>query len=658
MVAQVGALRVDLDMSTARLEAGIRRAQDRVQRLEGRFQSLSRSTSRSFAPLAGLVTGGAVALGLRTFTQYADAAASFTAQLRLATAQSGSFAQAQADVQRIADLTRSGIEETAQLYSAFQRNARELGITQEQAARATQTVSETFQISGASAAEAAGGLRQFLQALQSGQLRGEEFNSVMENAPRLARLLADSLGVTIGELRNLAQQGELTSDRLIAALTERRFTDQIDAEFRQLPVTFDQAMTRIRNTAIEAAGAVAAELQGINVRIADMVNGLIEAANSWVNFTETVRNNRVQAVIEAVTPDGGRIERVLRRSGVALATGPQGVFALPGIAAAELFQSAPPPGPDRRSAGIIDAFRRQVNRLGSTPRPASPSRTRSGGGGRSARSGSSARTTPRQPTPAELRDTAAASDFSEAMSVPSFVREDLLGLYSDTRAFNEEIRTSLGLSGDLNETVAQIAAQPVPDLGSMLTREDQERIERFQENFQQDLAGGLADAIVQGKDLGDALADAFRRAGAALIESSILDLLTGRNPFGKGGALSLLGGLFGGKRAAGGPVQAGRAYLVGEEGPELFVARTAGMIIPSRARAGPQVAVNDMSPASFRGPQVEPAGGNVRVIVDASPLLIARIDQGDAAAAVRGATGGAALSAQQMQRSARRRMGR
>lgn len=252
-------LEAKLDRYNTRI-AGAERHFDRSMRnIQGaatRTEARVASAFRNMAGAAGVTVGVAgVVLAARQFLQYADAAKNLEAQLRLATRQSGSFAQAQEDVRRIAAQTRSGLEETATLYATFQRNARELGITQQQAARATQTVTEAFLISGASAAEAAGGLRQFLQGIQSGTLRGEELNSVLENAPRLARLLADSLDVTIGRLRMMGQEGELSGQKLIRALTERRFTDQIDEEFRQLPVTFEQAMTLVNNAAIETFGA-------------------------------------------------------------------------------------------------------------------------------------------------------------------------------------------------------------------------------------------------------------------------------------------------------------------------------------------------------------------------------------------------------------------
>ncbi|GGO96577.1 tape measure protein [Stakelama pacifica] len=241
-----------VDSSVTDMDRRFRRLEDTVDRSGARMVGGLNSIKRA---AIGLFAGISTIALAREFLRLTDASKQLEAQLRLATRESGNFGQAQRDVERIAQETRNGLEETAQLYATFQRNAVQLGITQEQAARATETVTKSFQISGASAEEAAGGLRQFLQGLQSGTLRGEELNSVLENAPRLAKLLADSLNVTIGQLRAMGAAGELSADKLIKALTERRYTDQIDSEFKELPVTFDQAMTQVRNAAIVTFGA-------------------------------------------------------------------------------------------------------------------------------------------------------------------------------------------------------------------------------------------------------------------------------------------------------------------------------------------------------------------------------------------------------------------
>src|SRR3546814_9960761 len=92
-------------------------------------------------------------------------------------------------------------------------------------------------------------------SLSSGVMRGDEFNGIMEASPRLARLLADSLDVPVGSLRAMAEQGELTADKLLRARTDTKFTASIDAEFKQMQGTFDQAMKQVHNAAIVTFGA-------------------------------------------------------------------------------------------------------------------------------------------------------------------------------------------------------------------------------------------------------------------------------------------------------------------------------------------------------------------------------------------------------------------
>ncbi|MFK4794672.1 tape measure protein [Sphingobium sp. ZW T5_29] len=245
---------VELEARLDRYEANVARAESKFSKAMGGIQKSAGATEAMVARAAGVMSaalaGVSVVALARSFLTLADEAKKLDAQLRLATAGFGSFGQAQKDVQRIADDTRSGLSETASLYGNFLRNAKEMGATQAQAARATETFSKTLKISGADANQSANAILQFGQALASGAFRGDEFNSVAEASPRTLRLLADSLGVPIGKLREMAAEGELTAQKLLKALTDTKFTAGIDAEFNQMPVTFDDAMTRVYNAAM------------------------------------------------------------------------------------------------------------------------------------------------------------------------------------------------------------------------------------------------------------------------------------------------------------------------------------------------------------------------------------------------------------------------
>lgn len=243
---------VDLLARQDKLARQLNAAGNLVDRSLGSMEARGKVFADRFS---GYLAGFAVGALVRELGQLADQSKQLDAQLRLATAGFGSLAKAQEDTRRIATTTRNSLEATTKLYAGFVRASQETGRTQEDAARATQTFSEALKIGGAGAAEAASATLQFNQALQSGTLRGDEFNSIMEASPRVARLLADALGVPIGQLRAMAEQGKITSDVLFRALTDTRFTTGIDAEFKQLPQTFSEAMQAITNASIVTFGA-------------------------------------------------------------------------------------------------------------------------------------------------------------------------------------------------------------------------------------------------------------------------------------------------------------------------------------------------------------------------------------------------------------------
>jgi tape measure domain-containing protein len=300
MVAQVGALRVTVGADITGLQTGMAKAQRQVAQSAGAmkrsvgdlqltFKEIATFSSRAFRTGALAFAG---VFGARTILGVADASKNLAAQLRLATSQYGSFAQANKDVQAIAERSRSDLLSTAELYAALMRNADQFGASQSQVARITETVAKAFKISGASADEASNATRQLVQAFQSGRLQGDEFRSMMENAPRLARLLADSLGKTVGELRNMSKEGTLTADVLARAFSDKRFTATIDDEFKALPVTFDQAMGQVYNAAVIVFGEFDSGGQ-FSTAIANFVTGgtggFAKMGDAAYNFGAQVR---------------------------------------------------------------------------------------------------------------------------------------------------------------------------------------------------------------------------------------------------------------------------------------------------------------------------------------------------------------------------------
>jgi len=272
----VEALMFQVDASVELFKRNMAEAERAMGQLEGHGERTSKRVNSAFgdmgktlpglsrgidgvkASLGGLAAGlgaiGVIGAG-RAFLSLADTSKQLRAQLQLATSDFGNFNEGLADVERIASNTRIGLEATTKLYTTMLRTAPALGRTQEDASLAAENFAKALKLGGASAAEASAATLQFSQALASGAFRGDEFNSVAEASPRIMKLLADSLGVPTGALREMAAQGQLTADKLFNALTDTKITAGLNREFAQLPVTFDEAMTKVRDASIIAFGA-------------------------------------------------------------------------------------------------------------------------------------------------------------------------------------------------------------------------------------------------------------------------------------------------------------------------------------------------------------------------------------------------------------------
>jgi tape measure domain-containing protein len=182
---------------------------------------------------------------LATLGNLSDSYTKLNSQLLLATGASGSYVQAQADVQRIAASAATGIAETATLYARLSSSVMRLGFDQAHVAKVTETVGLALKVSGATATESSSAILQLSQAIGSGVLRGEEFNSVNEASPRLMQALADSIGKPREALRKMAEEGQLTSKLLVLALPQA--LDTLRQESSKMPLTIGQSFTLLNN---------------------------------------------------------------------------------------------------------------------------------------------------------------------------------------------------------------------------------------------------------------------------------------------------------------------------------------------------------------------------------------------------------------------------
>lgn len=151
-----------------------------------------------------------------------------------------------------ANRTRTPVQETAQAFTRFDMALKNLGKSQDDSLRLTETVNKMLVVSGATANEAGSALLQLSQAFNKGKLDGDEFRSVMELMPNAADAIAKRLGVTRGELLKLAPEGKITAQVMFDAFTAA--AAGIDAKFGKTVPTLSQAMTVLRNNATQTFG--------------------------------------------------------------------------------------------------------------------------------------------------------------------------------------------------------------------------------------------------------------------------------------------------------------------------------------------------------------------------------------------------------------------
>jgi len=205
----------------------------------------SRLTS-SYSKLKYVIGGLGLGLILRQITSISDTYTSLNNRLKLVTESEEELHIIEEKLYFASQETRVSYESTANLYARVARNAKELKLNQAELLSITELTNKSIQIGGATSQEAAAGVIQFSQAMASGVLRGDELRSVLENMPRLAEALSKGLGVTIGELRKMGEQGELTAEKVVQALLSQKHV--IDSEFKELAPTIGGVMETISNS--------------------------------------------------------------------------------------------------------------------------------------------------------------------------------------------------------------------------------------------------------------------------------------------------------------------------------------------------------------------------------------------------------------------------
>lgn len=301
-----GSLVYQVDIETAKMVTGSRKASvvlDEMQRQAGKasesVDGLSSSAGRAGNSMGGLktvISGVASAISVALIIDYAKAfltVADNIAQLQARISRLSSDAATAKDtfniLTAIASNTGASLQDTTKLWEKMTSSLKGAGATNSQILSLVDTLQKIGRVGGSSSEEMAAALRQFAQSMDGGIVRAEEFNSIIESMPELARQMASGMGISMGQLRQSMLEGKITAQAALTAIMKQ--SSAVNAEFGKLPRTMDQASNSLTislqnligkmNDAMGASATMVKVIDSISAAI-DRLSGKTETASQKI----------------------------------------------------------------------------------------------------------------------------------------------------------------------------------------------------------------------------------------------------------------------------------------------------------------------------------------------------------------------------------------
>lgn len=298
MAEEVGGIVYEVGMEVSGLTAGAKQAEGALDSIDKSAQDSSKSLGKldnssrnagkgmgsasgsannlktSLTALAGAISVSLVMQWGSAFLEVADNMTQLQARIARLSTDAETAKQTFSDIAAISSRTGSSISDTTKLWETLTSSLKEAGATNAQVLNLTDTLQKIGRIGGSSTEEMANALRQFGQSIASGTIRAEEFNSIIEQMPELARQIAAGIGISTTELRQRMLEGKLTAQDALNAIQDR--TSQINSEFSKLPRTMSQATNSLE---VSFATLVAAinNATGASTTMVSIVDSLTSA---------------------------------------------------------------------------------------------------------------------------------------------------------------------------------------------------------------------------------------------------------------------------------------------------------------------------------------------------------------------------------------------
>lgn len=231
-----------------------KQASRNAKELDRDVKQVGKSADNTFFAVKRLASAIAGAFATQKIIQYADSFTQVENQIRRTVDTQSDLIRTTSELLSVSNDTRSRLADTTALYTSLSISTKRLGVSQKEVIGVTKTINNLFLEAGKSSEETSGAIRQLGQALESGALRGDEFNSVAEGAPGILRAIEQQTGKTRAELRELAADGQITAELIVNSL--KSYEEQAQSAADATRATFGQSLVVAENNATAFVGAL------------------------------------------------------------------------------------------------------------------------------------------------------------------------------------------------------------------------------------------------------------------------------------------------------------------------------------------------------------------------------------------------------------------
>ena len=260
-IAQARSQLVGANAEIQEMAEGYRRAAEQEENLNRGLRSGNVAAGKMLGTVKSLVATLGAAVGLNKLGSLSDQMTSTTARLSLMVDDGGSVTELESKIMASAQRSRAYYLDTAGAIASMGANAGSAFANNDELIAFMEQVNKQFVIGGATAQGQSAAMLQLTQAMAAGALRGEELNSILENAPGIARAIESYMGVAEGSIKKYAQEGLITAEVVKNALFS--VADETNAKFESMPLTWAQVWTNMQNKALTVMDPVLNKLNQI-----------------------------------------------------------------------------------------------------------------------------------------------------------------------------------------------------------------------------------------------------------------------------------------------------------------------------------------------------------------------------------------------------------